>query len=190
MLRRSLHPRSKNRSTVLWRVYWFLDLRAVVAINNVTVNGKTFVFALISRRNWHRAGWSTQEGGSTVHDLAVLHTSQTPRTTHNTTHTTAHTYTRPRDTCISYSWQLCDGVLLSCTGTRYFVRGLDADGNAANYVETEQMIWYAGQVASYVQVSPSPPPQYTSPSPVLFSSSPSETSSSVIRSFCSILSYF
>ena len=42
------------------------------------------------------------------------------------------------------------------TGTRYFVRGLDTDGNAANFVETEQMVWYQGQVASYVQVSHTP----------------------------------
>ena len=36
------------------------------------------------------------------------------------------------------------------------MRGLDTDGNAANFVETEQMVWYNGQVASYVQVNPTP----------------------------------
>ena len=45
------------------------------------------------------------------------------------------------------------------------MRGLDGDGNAANYVETEQMIWYSGQVASYVQVIPLALPT-TSPSHV------------------------
>ena len=53
------------------------------------------------------------------------------------------------------------------TGTRYFVRGLDTDGNAANFVETEQMVWYNGQVASYVQVNPTLIPRLTTPLLVL-----------------------
>ena len=39
-------------------------------------------------------------------------------------------------------------------GTRFNVRGLDDGGQAANFVETEQILQYDGHVCSYVQVSP------------------------------------
>ena len=37
-------------------------------------------------------------------------------------------------------------------GTRYFIRGLDAEGNAANYVETEQIAQFESGACSFVQV--------------------------------------
>lgn len=37
-------------------------------------------------------------------------------------------------------------------GVRYFIRGVDDDGNVANYVETEQMMIYCDYRASFVQV--------------------------------------
>ena len=36
-------------------------------------------------------------------------------------------------------------------GTRYYMRGIDLEGYAANYVETEQIIEYDGNRASFVQ---------------------------------------
>lgn len=38
-------------------------------------------------------------------------------------------------------------------GVRYFMRGLNSDGHAANYVETEQLIECDGARSSFVQVS-------------------------------------
>ena len=37
-------------------------------------------------------------------------------------------------------------------GTRYYVRGLDSEGHAANFVETEQIVEYDGYRSSFVQV--------------------------------------
>ena len=42
---------------------------------------------------------------------------------------------------------------LSISGVRYFIRGVDDDGNVANYVETEQMMIYCDYRASFVQVA-------------------------------------
>lgn len=42
---------------------------------------------------------------------------------------------------------------VSPVGTRYFIRGLDTEGNAANYVETEQIAQFESGVCSFVQVS-------------------------------------
>jgi len=41
----------------------------------------------------------------------------------------------------------------SCqAGTRYWTRGCDLDGNAANWVLTEQVIEHQADICSYVQV--------------------------------------
>ena len=37
-------------------------------------------------------------------------------------------------------------------GTRYYVRGLDAEGHVANFVETEQILEYGTVKCSFVQV--------------------------------------
>lgn len=42
-------------------------------------------------------------------------------------------------------------------GTRYLARGLDDDGNVANYVETEQILCYRNQIYSFVQIRGSVP---------------------------------
>ena len=42
-------------------------------------------------------------------------------------------------------------------GTRYLSRGLDDDGNVANFVETEQLLIYRDQVYSFVQIRGSVP---------------------------------
>ena len=38
-------------------------------------------------------------------------------------------------------------------GTRLFTRGIDVQGNVANFVETEQIVEFAGDRSSFVQVS-------------------------------------
>lgn len=37
-------------------------------------------------------------------------------------------------------------------GVRYYRRGIDTTGNVANFVETEQLLYCCGKVASFVQV--------------------------------------
>lgn len=37
-------------------------------------------------------------------------------------------------------------------GVRYYMRGVDSTGNAANYIETEQIVVYGGHKVSFVQV--------------------------------------
>lgn len=37
-------------------------------------------------------------------------------------------------------------------GTRFFMRGVDQEGQVANYVETEQIVEYQGDKASFIQV--------------------------------------
>lgn len=43
------------------------------------------------------------------------------------------------------------------TGTRFFARGTDSNGNVANFCETEQIVEYKGQIASHVQTRGSMP---------------------------------
>ena len=42
-------------------------------------------------------------------------------------------------------------------GTRYLSRGLDEDGNVANFVETEQLLIYKDFIYSFVQIRGSVP---------------------------------
>lgn len=46
-------------------------------------------------------------------------------------------------------------------GTRYQVRGIDSDGNVANYVETEQVLIYDQKLSSFVQIRGSIPAFWT-----------------------------
>jgi hypothetical protein len=68
---------------------------------------------------------------------------------------------------IEYSSQIFDQkelqILLisrrryAMSGTRYNARGLDDEGNVANFVETEQVLCYRNHVFSFVQVRGSVP---------------------------------
>ena len=49
------------------------------------------------------------------------------------------------------------------TGTRYKRRGVDADGNVANYVETEILVQCGIHVVSYVVIRGSVPVYWTQP---------------------------
>jgi len=42
-------------------------------------------------------------------------------------------------------------------GTRYNARGLDDEGNVANYVETEQIITFKNYISSFFQIRGSVP---------------------------------
>lgn len=44
------------------------------------------------------------------------------------------------------------GFLLAIPGVRYFMRGVDSSGHVANYVETEQIVFYRNYKSSFVQV--------------------------------------
>ncbi|XP_078033430.1 phosphatidylinositide phosphatase spermathreecae isoform X2 [Augochlora pura] len=48
-------------------------------------------------------------------------------------------------------------------GTRYKRRGVDDDGKCANYVETEQLVWYHDHQMSFVQVRGSVPVYWSQP---------------------------
>ncbi|XP_077576970.1 phosphatidylinositol-3-phosphatase SAC1-B [Stigmatopora nigra] len=58
--------------------------------------------------------------------------------------------------------KVCDWSIISrrsCfrAGVRYYVRGIDSEGHAANYVETEQIVQFNGAKASFVQTRGSIP---------------------------------
>lgn len=61
------------------------------------------------------------------------------------------------DKLISSSWlwriQITEFVNSFCVCLCVFVVGIDSEGHAANYVETEQIVQYNGAKASFVQVS-------------------------------------
>ena len=68
---------------------------------------------------------------------------------------------------VEYTSQIFDGkelelLLISrrrydMAGTRYNARGLDDEGNVANFVESEQIIIYKKQIYSFVQIRGSVP---------------------------------
>uniref|UniRef100_A0A8C4WRR4 Phosphatidylinositol-3-phosphatase SAC1 n=1 Tax=Eptatretus burgeri TaxID=7764 RepID=A0A8C4WRR4_EPTBU len=57
----------------------------------------------------------------------------------------------------SFDWILISRRSCYRAGVRYYVRGIDQEGHAANYVETEQIIQYNGTKASFVQTRGSMP---------------------------------
>lgn len=55
-------------------------------------------------------------------------------------------------------------LFVELTGCRFTKRGLDENGNAANFVETEQILIFAdGRISSYVQIRGSIPLKWSSP---------------------------
>uniref|UniRef100_A0A669EC52 SAC1 like phosphatidylinositide phosphatase b n=1 Tax=Oreochromis niloticus TaxID=8128 RepID=A0A669EC52_ORENI len=62
--------------------------------------------------------------------------------------------------CISgkvFEWSIISRRSCFRAGVRYYVRGIDSEGHAANYVETEQIVQYNGAKASFVQTRGSIP---------------------------------
>ncbi|CAH0597161.1 unnamed protein product [Chrysodeixis includens] len=55
------------------------------------------------------------------------------------------------------TWSLVSRRSVDRAGTRFFMRGVDAQGNVANFVETEQIIERGGEKSSFVQTRGSIP---------------------------------
>ena len=56
-----------------------------------------------------------------------------------------------------FHWSLISRRSRFQTGSRFFSRGCDPKGNVSNFCETEQIVEYNGQLASYVQTRGSMP---------------------------------
>uniref|UniRef100_A0AAR2LR20 SAC domain-containing protein n=1 Tax=Pygocentrus nattereri TaxID=42514 RepID=A0AAR2LR20_PYGNA len=56
-----------------------------------------------------------------------------------------------------FEWNLISRRSCFRAGVRYYVRGIDSEGHAANFVETEQIVQYNGAKASFVQTRGSIP---------------------------------
>ncbi|KAI4891931.1 hypothetical protein NFI96_021902 [Prochilodus magdalenae] len=67
-----------------------------------------------------------------------------------------HGYIAMRSCCINgkvFDWNLISRRSCFRAGVRYYVRGIDSEGHAANFVETEQIVQYSGSKASFVQAA-------------------------------------
>lgn len=118
-------------------LHGFIDLRSSF------INGRTFDFALISRRSAQRAG-TRLIFFMDIHSICPYNAMQT-----SVLVTQSKTETR-------------DAIVHSCSNFaiirfRYFVRGIDDQGDVANFVETEQIVIYSGNVCSFVQTRGSIP---------------------------------
>uniref|UniRef100_A0A3Q3E5H0 SAC domain-containing protein n=1 Tax=Labrus bergylta TaxID=56723 RepID=A0A3Q3E5H0_9LABR len=56
-----------------------------------------------------------------------------------------------------FEWSIISRRSCFRAGVRYYVRGIDTEGHAANYVETEQVVQFNSAKASYVQTRGSIP---------------------------------
>ncbi|XP_042069564.1 phosphatidylinositol-3-phosphatase SAC1-B isoform X1 [Haplochromis burtoni] len=71
-----------------------------------------------------------------------------------------HGFIAVKSSCISgkvFEWSVISRRSCFRAGVRYYVRGIDSEGHAANYVETEQIVQYNGAKASFVQTRGSIP---------------------------------
>ncbi|XP_076745795.1 phosphatidylinositol-3-phosphatase SAC1-B isoform X3 [Maylandia zebra] len=71
-----------------------------------------------------------------------------------------HGFITVKSSCISgkvFEWSVISRRSCFRAGVRYYVRGIDSEGHAANYVETEQIVQYNGAKASFVQTRGSIP---------------------------------
>ena len=58
---------------------------------------------------------------------------------------------------IAFNWGIVSRRSVQRAGTRLFSRGIDANGNVSNYVETEQLVEVNGDRCSFVQTRGSIP---------------------------------
>uniref|UniRef100_A0A673IQ10 SAC domain-containing protein n=1 Tax=Sinocyclocheilus rhinocerous TaxID=307959 RepID=A0A673IQ10_9TELE len=56
-----------------------------------------------------------------------------------------------------FDWNIISRRSCFRAGVRYYIRGIDSEGHAANFVETEQIVQYNGAKASFVQTRGSIP---------------------------------
>ncbi|XP_030580552.1 phosphatidylinositol-3-phosphatase SAC1-B [Archocentrus centrarchus] len=71
-----------------------------------------------------------------------------------------HGFITMNSSCINgkvFEWSVISRRSCFRAGVRYYVRGIDSEGHAANYVETEQILQYNGAQASFVQTRGSIP---------------------------------
>ncbi|XP_065814110.1 LOW QUALITY PROTEIN: phosphatidylinositol-3-phosphatase SAC1-B [Labrus bergylta] len=71
-----------------------------------------------------------------------------------------HGFIALRSSCINgkvFEWSIISRRSCFRAGVRYYVRGIDTEGHAANYVETEQVVQFNSAKASYVQTRGSIP---------------------------------
>ncbi|XP_055358993.1 phosphatidylinositol-3-phosphatase SAC1-B isoform X2 [Betta splendens] len=71
-----------------------------------------------------------------------------------------HGFITMKSSCINgkvFEWSVISRRSCFRAGVRYYVRGIDSEGHAANYVETEQIVQYNGAKASFVQTRGSIP---------------------------------
>ncbi|XP_054638648.1 phosphatidylinositol-3-phosphatase SAC1-B isoform X1 [Dunckerocampus dactyliophorus] len=71
-----------------------------------------------------------------------------------------HGFVTMKSSCINgkvFEWSIISRRSCFRAGVRYYVRGIDSEGHAANYVETEQIVQYNNAKASFVQTRGSIP---------------------------------
>uniref|UniRef100_A0A667ZT82 SAC1 like phosphatidylinositide phosphatase b n=1 Tax=Myripristis murdjan TaxID=586833 RepID=A0A667ZT82_9TELE len=71
-----------------------------------------------------------------------------------------HSVITMKSCCINgkvFEWNIISRRSCFRAGVRYYVRGIDSEGHAANFVETEQIVQYNGSKASFVQTRGSIP---------------------------------
>ncbi|XP_024248634.1 phosphatidylinositol-3-phosphatase SAC1-B [Oncorhynchus tshawytscha] len=71
-----------------------------------------------------------------------------------------HGFIVMKSCCINgkiFDWNIISRRSCFRAGVRYYVRGIDSEGHAANFVETEQIVQYSGGKASFVQTRGSIP---------------------------------
>uniref|UniRef100_A0A8C8IXN8 SAC domain-containing protein n=1 Tax=Oncorhynchus tshawytscha TaxID=74940 RepID=A0A8C8IXN8_ONCTS len=71
-----------------------------------------------------------------------------------------HGFIIMKSCCINgkiFDWNIISRRSCFRAGVRYYVRGIDSEGHAANFVETEQIVQYSGGKASFVQTRGSIP---------------------------------
>ncbi|GAA6099648.1 phosphatidylinositol-3-phosphatase SAC1-B, partial [Tachysurus ichikawai] len=71
-----------------------------------------------------------------------------------------HGFIAMKSCCINgkvFDWNLISRRSCFRAGVRYYVRGIDSEGHAANFVETEQIVQHGGAKASFVQTRGSIP---------------------------------
>uniref|UniRef100_A0A672PCV2 Phosphatidylinositide phosphatase SAC1-A-like n=1 Tax=Sinocyclocheilus grahami TaxID=75366 RepID=A0A672PCV2_SINGR len=71
-----------------------------------------------------------------------------------------HGFITMKSCCINgkiFDWNIISRRSCFRAGVRYYIRGIDSEGHAANFVETEQIVQYNGAKASFVQTRGSIP---------------------------------
>ncbi|XP_070823104.1 phosphatidylinositol-3-phosphatase SAC1-B [Chaetodon trifascialis] len=80
--------------------------------------------------------------------------------THKFVYPVVHGFITMKSSCINgkvFEWSIISRRSCFRAGVRYYVRGIDSEGHAANYVETEQIVQHNCAKASFVQTRGSIP---------------------------------